>query len=326
MTSAEPVISEDASEARNTIAPVISSSWPRRPSLILESTSVRNASFWKNGRVIGVSRNVGPRLLTRMLCGASSIAIALVKPSMACLVAARPDGRRRCLDLSFRARRKGHVRARRGKRGSRRKPDPAPAAGHQGALAVEAKGGRGSKLNGRHVRLKRGAAQTGGHIWPPPPSLYAAAPAERFPASSRLEARNKATNHPLRGSGQSAPRRRIYPHGQVPQSSASWPSAPHEIRRPKRYHRPPAHESHVPTRRPRHEQRDSVSAPGHHSLRHITPPPGRSRCCGRRSGAPGYWPARRGHRSLRGCTAASNTRRPVPTPRRSRPSGRCRSS
>src|SRR5579864_3675654 len=81
-TSAEPVISEEASEARNTIAPVISSSWPRRPSLILESTSSRNALFSKNGRVIGVSRKVGPKLLTRMLCGASSIAIALVNPSM----------------------------------------------------------------------------------------------------------------------------------------------------------------------------------------------------------------------------------------------------
>jgi tripartite-type tricarboxylate transporter receptor subunit TctC len=86
-TSAEPVISDEASEARNTIAPVNSSSWPRRPSLILPSTSSRNALFSKNGRVIGVSRKVGPRLLTRMLWGASSIAIALVKPSMACLEA-----------------------------------------------------------------------------------------------------------------------------------------------------------------------------------------------------------------------------------------------
>jgi tripartite-type tricarboxylate transporter receptor subunit TctC len=86
-TSAEPVISDEASEARNTMAPVNSSSWPRRPSLILPSTSSRNALFSKNGRVIGVSRKVGPRLLTRMLWGASSIAIALVKPSMACLEA-----------------------------------------------------------------------------------------------------------------------------------------------------------------------------------------------------------------------------------------------
>jgi hypothetical protein len=43
--------------------------------------------FSKNGRVIGVSRKVGPRLLTRMLWGANSMAIALVKPSMACLEA-----------------------------------------------------------------------------------------------------------------------------------------------------------------------------------------------------------------------------------------------
>src|SRR5437870_3271840 len=86
-TRAAPVISDEASEARKTIAPVNSSSWPSRPSLILESTSSRNALFSKSGRVIGVSRKVGPSLLTRMLWGASSIAIALVKPSMACLLA-----------------------------------------------------------------------------------------------------------------------------------------------------------------------------------------------------------------------------------------------
>jgi hypothetical protein len=51
------------------------------------SVSFRKASFWKNGRVIGVSMKVGASVLTRILCGASSIAIALVKPSMACLVA-----------------------------------------------------------------------------------------------------------------------------------------------------------------------------------------------------------------------------------------------
>src|SRR5262245_3619300 len=44
-TSAEPVISDEASEARNRTAPVISSSWPRRPSLIFDRTSLRNASF-----------------------------------------------------------------------------------------------------------------------------------------------------------------------------------------------------------------------------------------------------------------------------------------
>ena len=63
-------MSEAASEARKTMAPVTSSSWPRRPSLILEITSALNAAFSKNGRVRGVSMKVGPTLLTRMLCGA----------------------------------------------------------------------------------------------------------------------------------------------------------------------------------------------------------------------------------------------------------------
>ena len=51
------------------MAPVMSPSWPRRPSLILDSTSALNAAFSKNGRVSGVSRKVGPSELTRMLCG-----------------------------------------------------------------------------------------------------------------------------------------------------------------------------------------------------------------------------------------------------------------
>src|SRR5262249_23771875 len=86
-TSAEPVIRREASLARNTIAPVTSSLRPIRHSLIFGSTSLRNGSFSKNGRVSGVSMKVGPRVFTRISCGASSIAIALVKPSMACLEA-----------------------------------------------------------------------------------------------------------------------------------------------------------------------------------------------------------------------------------------------
>src|SRR5262249_60627594 len=86
-TSAEPVIRRDASLARNTIAPVSSSICPMRPSLILLSTSCLKAVFSKNGFVSGVSMKVGPIVLTRMSCGASSIAIALVKPSIACFEA-----------------------------------------------------------------------------------------------------------------------------------------------------------------------------------------------------------------------------------------------
>src|SRR4029077_12509700 len=86
-TSADPVISLEASLARNTIAPVSSSNCPMRPSLIFDNTSRRNASFSKNGLVSGVSMNVGPSEFTRISCGANSIAIALVKPSIACLLA-----------------------------------------------------------------------------------------------------------------------------------------------------------------------------------------------------------------------------------------------
>ena len=54
-----PVMSVDASEARNTAAPDTSSTLPRRPSLIFERTSWRNSLSSKNGLVKGVSMNVG---------------------------------------------------------------------------------------------------------------------------------------------------------------------------------------------------------------------------------------------------------------------------
>ncbi len=86
-TSAEPVISDEASEARNTMAPLSSSSWPSRPSLILDSTSSRNALFSKNGLVIGVSEERRAQAVDADVVRRSSMAIALVKPSMACLEA-----------------------------------------------------------------------------------------------------------------------------------------------------------------------------------------------------------------------------------------------
>src|SRR3954447_15223926 len=82
-TSDEPVISADASLARNTTAPIRSSTVPRRPSFIFASTLSLNAAFSKNGFVSGVSMKVGHSVLTRMPCGASSIAIALENPSIA---------------------------------------------------------------------------------------------------------------------------------------------------------------------------------------------------------------------------------------------------
>jgi hypothetical protein len=45
--SRDPVISDDASDARKMIAPVSSSSCPRRPSLIFDNTSSRKALFSK---------------------------------------------------------------------------------------------------------------------------------------------------------------------------------------------------------------------------------------------------------------------------------------
>src|SRR6478736_5086006 len=60
-----------------------SSTVPRRPSLIFDSTLALNSAFSKNGLVIGVSMKVGHSVLQRMPCEARSIAIALEKPSIA---------------------------------------------------------------------------------------------------------------------------------------------------------------------------------------------------------------------------------------------------
>ena len=83
---ASAVMSAAASDARNTTAPIRSSTVPNRPNLIRRNVSSRNAVSSKNGRVSGVSMNVGPIEFTLIPCGARSIAIALVSPSIPCFV------------------------------------------------------------------------------------------------------------------------------------------------------------------------------------------------------------------------------------------------
>ena len=68
------------------MAPVTSSMRPMRPSGILLITQLRNSGSSKKEAVMGVSRKVGAMALTRIFSGASSTAMALVRPSMACLV------------------------------------------------------------------------------------------------------------------------------------------------------------------------------------------------------------------------------------------------
>ena len=82
--NAEPVTIAEASEARNTTAPMISSTLPTRPSLIFASIQLLCLGLSKVLCVNGVRINVGQMVLTRILYGPHSIAIALVKPSTAC--------------------------------------------------------------------------------------------------------------------------------------------------------------------------------------------------------------------------------------------------
>src|SRR5690606_15769297 len=83
----EPVIIADASLARNTTAPMMSSKLAIRPRAILESTYCLNAGSFSIAFVISVSMKVGHIVFTRIAAGPSSSASALEKPSIACLVA-----------------------------------------------------------------------------------------------------------------------------------------------------------------------------------------------------------------------------------------------
>lgn len=82
------MISPAASEARKTTGPIISSTRPSLPSLILDKTQARKSGSLKVLAVSSVSTKVGQTVLTRILLAPSSMAIAFVTPSTACLLAA----------------------------------------------------------------------------------------------------------------------------------------------------------------------------------------------------------------------------------------------
>src|SRR5437867_8288689 len=71
-----PVTREAAGDARNTIAPAISSICPIRPRGILLITQSRNSGSARNEAVIGVSRKVGAMEFTRMFFGFGDVCVA----------------------------------------------------------------------------------------------------------------------------------------------------------------------------------------------------------------------------------------------------------
>src|SRR5687768_17547848 len=75
--SEAPVTKAAASDARNTIGPMMSSIRPSRPSLILDSTQLLNSGLLRFLAVSSVSIKVGHTVLTRILWAPSSIAMAL---------------------------------------------------------------------------------------------------------------------------------------------------------------------------------------------------------------------------------------------------------
>jgi hypothetical protein len=98
-----------------------------------------------------------PALLTRIWKG-SAVAMAShsfdvrhIEDQSAGLLAAGADRRGRLLDFAFRARRERHLRAGRGKRGGRRKPDAAATAGDQRALAVKPQGWSFGEIDRSHA-------------------------------------------------------------------------------------------------------------------------------------------------------------------------------
>src|SRR5690606_14523403 len=82
-----PVIRLDALLARNTTAPITSSTRPRRPSAIRSQTHCLKPGLSNIAAVIGVSIKVGQIEFTRIPFAPNSHASALVMPSMACLLA-----------------------------------------------------------------------------------------------------------------------------------------------------------------------------------------------------------------------------------------------
>jgi len=93
-----------------------------------------------------------PALLTGIWKG-SAVAMAsrtaYIEDQSAGLLAADRCGR--LLDFAFRARRERHLRAGRGKRGGRRKPDAAATAGNQRALAVKPQGWSFGEIDRSHA-------------------------------------------------------------------------------------------------------------------------------------------------------------------------------
>ena len=76
----------DASEAKNLTAPIISSTSPTLPILILDSIHFTFSGSLKVASVKGVLIKVGQTELTLILCGPNSMAIDLLIPSIACFV------------------------------------------------------------------------------------------------------------------------------------------------------------------------------------------------------------------------------------------------
>src|SRR5689334_8505436 len=82
----EPVTSAAAGEARKTTAEATSSTVPTRPRGMRLRIHLWVSGSSRNGFDNGVSTKVGATETTRTLLGANSTAIALVSPSIACLV------------------------------------------------------------------------------------------------------------------------------------------------------------------------------------------------------------------------------------------------
>ena len=77
----------DAGDARYTTASATSSTLPNLPIGIRPNVSFAKPSSSKKGRLRGVSINVGPTEFTLIPYGANSTPMALVNPSIACLLA-----------------------------------------------------------------------------------------------------------------------------------------------------------------------------------------------------------------------------------------------
>ena len=270
-----------------------------RPSLILLSTSLRNASFSKNGLVSGVSMKVGPERVhadvVRRQLDRHRLGEALHR-----VLGGAVDGAARRADMA-------HLRGDVDDRAGLLRVDQPPrhrlrdeiGGAHvqphdrrRKSSIVTSSSGFGRLVPALLTRMLNGAACSDrglhggkiGHV-----------EHQRVGAAARARGSRRRLPRPRLRCARAASHARRHPPARDAAASPMPRPAPETSAR-------------LPSRR--------NEGGGEFDSHRITPPPARRARCVRHSGARAHWPARRGRKSLPACTGASSIRRSSRSPRR----------